>query len=206
MATLMLPTPRQWAERLRTLVKGQGWERLYELDVRIDQGFADRRDWDGLEKFYTEGLAAAVEPAVVQQARVKSTKPFEEGMVELLRTGVQRAGADPTILGLYFEYYFDGRPDTGVVDLFPCRAYSEEDDYWGAEFVGNEIVSGPSAFEYLNFDPELDLDPLPSSAAGRYVFGHLLAAFGRAVDRVEGLRWPVGFCAHESRIIRIRPR
>lgn len=200
----MTVTSKQWIDQVAKAAKNQDWDVLTTLEVEVNQSFADKRDWPGVEQFYTEALKGSVKSDVIKKVTVKDIAPFQTGVEHTLKLASQRAAEDSNIKAIYFEYFFDGG-DSCTGNAFLCTAYNEEHDEWAAAFDGaNGLIEGPSVFEYLNYDPDIDFDPRSNAVASAYVNGFLLAAWGRAVDKQREVKLPMGFAQHDHPVIKVR--
>lgn len=198
----MSVTAQQWIEQVTKAGGADDWMAMTDLERRVCQSFADARDWDGLERFFTEALAACVTPQVAAEVTVTDGATFQAGVAATLREAVRRAGDDAAIKAIYFEYAFDG-DDEAIGSAFLCTAYDSGDDDWAAQF--EDDIAGPTFAQYFDFDRDGEYAPLAFSVAQEYVHGFMLAAWGRAVDSLGELTLPMGFARHDHPVIVVKP-
>jgi hypothetical protein len=197
-------TPKQWIEKVTRAVSAQDWGLLTDLQVEVNHSFARRRDWDGLEQFYTDALIGAVTPDIVHIMKSRDTGTFQAGVGGVLRQALERAAKDPSIKAVCFVYFYDGGEEcTG--DVFLCTDYQEDDDDWASSFENDGYIGGPGVHEYLSYDPDLKFAPLPFSVCQYYADAMLLAAWGREVTKLQ-TQLPMGFAEHDSPVIRVTPK
>ena len=204
MTRMNLLTPKEWSKAAAKAAMEKDWEVFDKLKIDVNQRFTQKRNWDGLQRFYTEVLQSSVEPDVVKKVAIKNLSKFEVGVERCLRKAVKEAAKDSSIQVIYFEYFYDGG-DSCSGSVFLCTAYRDDEDYWASEFdPDGGVIEGPSVFEYFHYDPKLEFDPFTSAVSNAYVDGLLLAAWGRAVDKQGLVKLPMGFAEHGKSIIKLR--
>jgi hypothetical protein len=197
-------TPAQWVSRIQAAAKSKDWDVFNDLEREINQSFAAKKDWFGLEAFYTEALMSTVAPKIAQLVKAKDFTPFQTAVEDVFKIASKRVAQNPGIKAVYFEYFYDGG-DSCTGNAFLCTEFDENDDFWAAEFEGDDaFIDGPSVFEYFNFDSDIDFESATDHLVRSYINSFLLAAWGRAFEKQVALRLPGGFAQHDHPVIVIQ--
>jgi hypothetical protein len=193
---------KEWLQRLGQFCEQSDWDAMFKFRRDTNQAFAGEMDCAGLKEFYEEVIRTGLDDNKYEVVKIDSVDRFQKGVAETLNAAKSKISTLSGIKGVYFEYFFDGG-DSCTGNVFLCTEYSEDDDYWGAEFEQDGFIEGPSVFDYLNFDPEFKWDDLPRYIGEEYANGILLAACMEEWARsgIQGL--PFGFAQHDHQIVRM---
>jgi hypothetical protein len=149
-----------------------------------------------LIKFYEELAASGLDQGKLSEVRIENIADFQSGLATALQTTLSKLSAMPQVKGIYFEYYYDG-DESCTGNIFLCEEYSDEDDFWAAEFGADGLVEGPNVSPYYDFDPDFDWDPYLRYIAEEYVNGRLLAAALEEWKKCGIAGLPFGFANHD---------
>lgn len=164
----------------------------------INQAFADRHDWDGLESFYTQAILRA-DPAFsfgCLPIQGDGFPPFAEKLCHAIHDSLGRRMEEAK--AIYIEY------GTGTCDVFLCTRYSKATDDWAAAYDLKTAVAidYPEALLYF-WDDAAPI--LIMALVERYLDARLLACIGRCVDAVPSRSLPVCMAASDLDIVHISP-
>ncbi len=189
-----------YVETLKTCAENHEWDSISDLTHRLKGEFAIAMDDSGLEAFYTKTIESALDEQWLKRVTIDDITPFENELEKALALAATKT-TDET-KAVYLEYFFDGG-DACNANIFLCVKYSEDDDGWGAEWNESGLIDGPSVNEYMDFDPDFEMQPFEEAVANAYADAILLAAAIRAwkAANISGL--PFAFANHESSMIRI---
>lgn len=196
-------TPAEWLSNLRKAVNEKDWNTVSLINKNVKQVLANNGKPDEIVSFFEHALNEVATSETYKKVRINDLSLFEESLRKVFKQGLDRAFSDASITALYFEYFFDGG-DACEGTLFLCSAYSEDDDYWAAEFGSDGDIRGPSVFDYLNYDPGLDFEPVLSEVAEAYADATLMASCIRILNELGvSNSYPFGFAKHDAPIVRI---
>ena len=194
--------PEQWLAAISVAIEKQDWDRSQTLKVEVNQPLALNGEPGELLRFYDTALKEAATPEVYERVHVKELASFETRIRELISEGIEIARSSGGIKAFYLEYFYDGG-DASDANLFLCNQYSSDNDEWGAEFDGENVIEGPSVLEYFNYDPEFEFEPPLDSICLEYVDGILLASCVKLWRSFDKQDYPFAFARHDEPIIRI---
>ncbi len=194
--------PEEWLAAIAAAIETQDWDGLQTLKVDANQPLVREGEPGELIRFYEAALKDAATPEVYERVRVKDLASFETRTREVISRGLDIAKKGSGIKALYLEYFYDGG-DASDITLFLCNQYSSDDDEWGAEFDGENVIEGPSVLEYLNYDPDFELESPLDTICLEYVDGILLASCAKLWRSLEKQDYPFAFARHDEPMIRI---
>jgi hypothetical protein len=194
--------PEEWLAAIAAAIETQDWDRLRTLKLEANQPLVLEGESGDLVEFYDAALKEAATPEVYERVRVKDLASFEARIREVILQGLEKANSRGDVQALYLEYFYDGG-DASDANLFLCVQYSPDNDEWGAEFDGENVIEGPSVLEYLNYDPDFKLEPPLDTICLEYVDGILLASCAKLWLSLEKQDYPFAFARHDEPMIRI---
>lgn len=196
-------TPAQWLQELGNAVNAQDWDAVSELRKQTNQSLANSGDTNELRSFYVAALQS-LDPEKAHPLLSADDQDFRSALRMGLSKVKDKALADSSIKGVYFEYYCDGTGDeSNAGNFFLCKVYSDSDDSWGAEFGEDGFIEGAQLPQYFFFDQDFEWDDIPRSVAEEAANGRLLAA---CLDewKLAGIGgMPFGFSNHDHEMIRV---
>jgi len=199
-------TPEFLSNQLEEAAHAQDWTETDRLVHEFLQDCAVVSGWRGLESQSRTVLLSACDQPTVRKidSCLGNLRQFEVALERAVDEAINRAAGRSDIVAIYCEYFFDGG-DGSSMDLFLCDRYTPTDDDWASHFGSSDVVSGPSVESLLSYDPEFELDGLPSVVADMYAYSKLLCAFGSLVSARADMPLPFAFAQHEGAIIYLKP-
>ena len=194
--------PEQWLAAISAATEKQDWDRLRTLKLEANQPLALEGEPGDLVEFYDAALKAAATPDIYERVSVKDLASFETRIREIILKGLEKAKRSGDVKALYLEYFYDGG-DASDITLFLCNQYTSDDDEWGAEFDGENVIEGPSVLEFLNYDPNFEFEPPLDTISLEYVDGILLASCVKIWHSFDEQNYPFAFARHDEPMVRI---
>lgn len=199
-------SPKEYLSVVEQNQKDKNWEKVNDFIFLTDQGFVDRKDFQGLSTFYDEVVALSLSEKFVQKIKnldfSNYTKNLSRAINEILGKNLQGMN----IKALYVEYFYD-TGDASDATLFPCEEFDMEDDSWGSEFDMANILTICPVNSF--FDPiekahdKQELSFFQYSIANSCINARLLSLTGEVVQQYAGKILPFGFALHDYPIHRI---
>jgi len=190
-------------DTIKASIERSNWEEIAKLQWDTNQQFCDARDVAGLRDFYAQLIAISLDD--MKQYALNETKidVFQAEIALCLSRVKAVLPTLPDAKGVYFEYFFDGG-DASTGNFFICDEYSDEDDYWGAEFSKQGFIEGPKILKYFQFDADPEWDSLSRLVGSSYADGMLLSACIAEWINSDIKSVPLGFANHDSSMVRLR--
>lgn len=193
----------EFIKQTSEIAKLKDWEKLPELQIKINQAFIDNDDTDGLEDYYQRAISLCFDKHWREKIIIKNISKFETEISRLNSKVKCKIEENNEVKAVYLEYFYDGG-DCCEGNIFLCNSYTEDDDYWASELTDDGFIQGPKVNEYLDFDPDFELDGEQEIIANFYTDAMLLSASVRAWKNSGIQGYPFGFAQHDNPIIRVR--
>lgn len=174
---------------------------MFELRRSTNQLFAADTNHAALKDFCEGILKAGLDESRYEIARIPDMATFQSALAALFESARERLSSLEGIKGVYVEYFYDGG-DSCTANIYLCTEYSDDDDFWGAEYTEQGYFVGPSVTDFLDFDPEFEWDDLSRYVAEEYANSMLLAACLEEWEKSEIRNLPFGFAQHDASIVR----
>lgn len=193
--------PDTWLAQLQQICSDSDWDAFSNLRKTTNQSFSSSFDSEGLIAFYEKLAASGLDESKFSEVQVSNISDFQSEVAAAFQAALTRLPNMPQVKGIYFEYFYDGG-DSGTGNLFLCNEYSDEDDFWGAEFDQDGMIDGPDVSPFFGFDPDFEWDPYQRYVAEEYVNGRLLAAVLEEWKKSGIAGLPFGFANHDHEMVR----
>ncbi len=194
--------PTDWTTEMRRVVDAHDWDALSQLRKRVNGNFTSAHDPKGLRSFYAAAIASSLPPDKAATLIDPSTEDFQSTLRASLIVVADKVKAQPSIKGVYFEYYYDGtRDEANAGNFFLCDSYSPSEDEWGSDFGEDGFVEGAQLPEFFpEFDP--DEDDFSRMVAEEAANAFLLAAVLEEWIASGLVTIPFGFANHDHEMVR----
>lgn len=201
----MFTTPEDWALVAREMLSKtpDAREEFADFDRLVAQELADKNSWNDLESFYQEAAGSTLSRTEFQKLQTWTTDDFEAGALSMLEEAITRANQDKHIKAVYCKYGVDDAKGNLTAHL--CTTFSAENDAWASQCEGMKgAISGPKVSDIFVQTGNARSGALASNVRNAYINARLLAAWGRAADKLQpGL--PLGFARHDFPVVKRMP-
>jgi len=192
-------------ETIKQLVKKQDWAQLDSLNRDINQSLINDGNTIGILEFHKELLAFSMTPEEYNKIEIKDASVFENSLSQIFFELKNKIDTMKTLKAVYLEYFYDGG-DCCTANVFLCDEYTDEDDYWGAEFVENGMIDGPSIFEYFSNGCDFEMSPVKDTIMYGYIDAVLLVSTLNTWKKAGISGYPLAFAMHDNRMVRLDKR